>query len=102
MWNVEVALLTPTDKFETDKIGNKIPVFDEEVILAYEKEISRNEFYIAGQSDIEITKQIVIHPFEYNGQKKLCIDGEEFSVIRSYKISNEELELTLRVKGANK
>lgn len=102
MWDLEVTLLTPSGKFEKDKIGNKIPIFNKVDILAKENEISRSEFYFAGQAEIEITKQIIVHPFEYDNQKTLLIDNDEFSVIRSYKISNEELELTLKLKGGNK
>lgn len=102
MWETEVVLLTATDEFTKDKIGNKVPVFKEELILATEKQISRNEFYSAGQNEIEISKQIIVHPFEYSNQKTLKIEGALYSVVRSYKLNNEELELILKVKAGNK
>lgn len=101
MWDVEVVLFTVTDKFTKDKIGNKIPIFKEETILATEKEISRNEFYRAGQNEIEISKQVIVHPFEYSNQKTVKIEGILYSVVRSYKVNNEELELTLKEKIGN-
>ena len=94
LFDLEVILLTENG-FTRDKIGNKIPTYDELVILASELPITRNEYYTAGQNNIELARAIIVHPFEYDGQKLIEIDNTTYSVTRAYKINNEEIELYL-------
>ena len=96
-WDLEVSLLQ-VDGYTTNKIGDKVPKYKAIDLLAYEKPITRGELIIAGQSNITITKIIVIHPFEYSNEELLEIEGVRYQVISSYKISNEELELKLKSK----
>lgn len=96
-WDLEVSLLQ-VDGYSTNKIGDKVPKYKAIELLAYEKPITRGELIIAGQSNITITKIIVIHPFEYSNEELLEIEGVRYQVISSYKISNEELELKLKSK----
>ena len=96
-WDLEVSLLQ-VDGYTTNKIGDKVPKYKAIELLAYEKPITRGELIIAGQSNIQISKIVVIHPFEYSNEELLEIDGVRYQVISSYKISNEELELKLKSK----
>ena len=96
-WDLEVSLLQ-VDGYSANKIGDKVPKYKSIDLLAYEKPITRGELIIAGQSNITITKIIVIHPFEYSNEELLEIEGVRYQVVSSYKISNEELELKLRSK----
>lgn len=96
-WDLEVSLLQ-VDGYTTNKIGDKVPKYKAIELLAYEKPITRGELIIAGQSNITITKIIVIHPFEYSNEELLEIEGVRYQVVSSYKISNEELELKLKSK----
>ena len=96
-WDLEVSLLQ-VDGYSTNKIGDKVPKYKAVGLLAYEKPITRGELIIAGQSNIQISKIVVIHPFEYSNEELLEIDGVRYQVISSYKISNEELELKLKSK----
>ena len=96
-WDLEVSLLQ-VDGYTTNKIGDKVPKYKAIDLLACEKPITRGELIIAGQSNITITKIIVIHPFEYSNEELLEIEGVRYQVVSSYKISNEELELKLKSK----
>lgn len=100
MWDKEVILIS-IDGYEEqrDKIGNRQPKYKRETVLGIEKPVPRTEFYVAGQVNIKVSKLIVVHPFEYNNQKIVEIDNINYSVVRSYQYSNEEIELTLEVKG---
>ena len=96
-WDLEVSLLKVSGETK-NKIGDKVPTYEKVELFAYEKPITRGELIIAGQSNITITKIIVIHGFEYSNEELLEIDGVRYQVISSYKISNEELELKLKSK----
>ena len=94
LFDVEIALLTENG-FTRDKIGNKIPTYAKNALLARELPITRNEYYTAGQNNIELARAIIVHPFEYEGQKLVEIDNTTYSVTRTYKRNNEEIELYL-------
>ena len=96
-WDLEVSLLKVSGETE-NKIGDKIPTYEKVEILAFEKPITRGELIIAGQSNITITKIIVIHPFEYSNEELAEIDGIKYQIVNVYKISNEEIELKLKSK----
>ena len=96
-WDLEVSLLKASGETK-NKIGDKVPTYEKVELFAYEKPITRGELIIAGQSNIQISKIVVIHGFEYSNEELLEIDGVRYQVISSYKISNEELELKLKSK----
>ena len=98
MWDLEVSLLAEDGYVQEKGKINKTIKYSETELLAYEKQIGRAELYYAGQSNIELTKIIVIHAFEYDNQQLVKIDGIVYQVINTYKISNEELELKLKAK----
>ena len=98
MWDLEIALLAEDGYTQEKGKINKTVKYSETELLAYEKQIGRSELYYAGQSNIELTKIIVIHAFEYDNQQIVKIDGIVYQVINTYKISNEELELKLKAK----
>ena len=94
LFDLEIILLTENG-FKHDKIGNKIPTYAKNALLARELPITRNEYYTAGQNNIELARAIIVHPFEYDGQKLIEIDNTTYSVTRTYKRNNEEIELYL-------
>lgn len=98
MWDLEIALLAE-DGFTQEKGKiNKTVKYKEIELLAYEKSINRAELYYAGQSNVELTKIIVIHSFEYDNEQLVKIGNTYYQIINTYKISNEELELKLKSK----
>ena len=98
MWDLEVSLIAEDGYVQEKGKINKTVKYKETELLAFEKQISRSELYYAGQSNIELTKIIVIHAFEYEGQQLVKIDGLIYQVINTYKINNEQLELKLKAK----
>ncbi|WP_312185189.1 phage head closure protein [Pseudolactococcus raffinolactis] len=98
MWDLEVSLLQEDGYTQEKGKINKTIKYSETELLAYEKQIGRSELYYAGQSNIELTKIIVIHSFEYDNQQLVKIDGLIYQVINTYKINNEQLELKLKAK----
>ena len=98
MWDLEISLLAEDGYVQEKGKINKTIKYKETELLAYEKPIGRAELYYAGQSNTELTKIIVIHSFEYDGQQLVKIDGLTYQVMNTYKISNEQLELKLKAK----
>lgn len=98
MWDLEVSLLAEDGYVQEKGKINKTIKYKETELLAFEKQIGRAELYYAGQSNIELTKIIIIHAFEYDNQQLVKIDGIVYHVINTYKISNEQLELKLKAK----
>ena len=98
MWDLEITLLAEDGYVQEKGKINKTVKYSETELLAFEKQIGRSELYYAGQSNIELTKIIVIHAFEYDNQQLVKIGGIVYQVINTYKISNEQLELKLKAK----
>ena len=98
MWDLEIVLLAEDGYVQENGKINKTVKYSETELLAYEKQIGRAELYYAGQSNIELTKIIVIHAFEYSNEQLVKIDGIVYQVVNTYKINNEQLELKLKAK----
>lgn len=92
-WDEEVTLIRNTG-FVSDALGQQTPVMKEETVFCYTKPVTRTEFYSAQQNDIQIAEIIVIHPYEYQGEKTVIFNDIQLSVIKHYKADAEELELT--------
>lgn len=97
-WDLEVSLLSEDGFIQEKGKLNKTVKYKEIELLAYEKSINRAELFYAGQSNIELTKIIVIHSFEYSDEQLVKIDDKYYQIINTYKISNEEIELKLKAK----
>lgn len=97
-WDLEVSLLSEDGYVQEKGKLNKTTKYKEIELLGYEKSINRAELYYAGQSNIELTKIIVIHAFEYSDEQLVKINNTYYQIINTYKISNEEIELKLKSK----
>jgi len=92
-WDDEVTLLG-AGSFKEDALGQQIPVQKETVVCCNRRPVSRQEFYLAGQNDIQVSEILVIHPYEYGGENLVLFRGKKMRVVKTYEISMEELELT--------
>ncbi|WP_339012649.1 phage head closure protein [Lactococcus garvieae] len=97
MWDEEVILVL-ADGFTVDSLGQQIPNIKKTTVLGFEKPMNRSEFYQAGQSGIELSHTLIIHPFEYNNEQQVIFRDKLLTVVRSYRANNEELELICRQK----
>lgn len=79
-----------------DALGQQIegtPV--ETVILCAEKSIGYREFYAAAAEGIRPEIAVVIHRYEYSGQRVVKYKSILYKVLRTFATSTEEMELTL-------
>lgn len=86
---------------EKDEIEQDIEVPTYTTILCTLKSIGRNEFYSAAQAGLRPSITFVIHKYEYEGQKRIRFEGQEYKVLRTYSEDFEELELICERVGAN-
>ncbi|MDU6297201.1 hypothetical protein [Clostridium celatum] len=103
MWN-DICYLGKVVKKENE-IGDLVEtiIYDDEV-YCNEKSIKASEFYQAQSVGMkpELTLEIML--VDYNKEKYVRYDDgfgeEEYTVLRTYKISSEKMQLTL-IKGVN-
>lgn len=88
----ELTLIKKT--FESDLIGNQIEKTQESIVFCEVKSISRTEFYQAAQSGMKPQAAFIIYGFEYDNQESVRHNGIEYKVIKTYKINDNDLELT--------
>ncbi len=92
-WDEKVILISSSG-YEEDEIGQQVPIEVEQEIWCCKEKVSRNEFYLAGQNNMEVSEILIVHPYEYEGQRYIRFRGKKLKVIKTYPISMEELELT--------
>ena len=92
-WDEKVVLIS-SNGYEEDEIGQQVPIEVEQEIWCCKEQVSRNEFYLAGQNNMEISEILIVHPYEYEGQRYIRFHEKKLKVVKTYQISAEELELT--------
>lgn len=99
MWS-NVCYLGVLKEF-TNEVGDTIEsiTYDDE-IYCNEKSIKASEFYQAQAVGMkpEVTLEIMLA--DYNKEKYVKYEEEEYTVLRTYKTSSERISLTL-VRGVN-
>lgn len=88
----ELTLIDET--YTDDDIGNQVPEEIETVILCGRKSVGRTEFYKAAVTGLRPDVILVVHGYEYAGQKKCIFEGSTYKIIRTYEVDFEEVELT--------
>ena len=84
-----------------DEIGNQIPIEKKVPILCGKKSVGRTEFYNAAANDLKPEIVFEIHGYEYNNQTEVEFNGKRYTIIRTYEVDFENLELTCEVKRSN-
>lgn len=97
MWNHEITLIAKkiTGK---DKLKQNITEEVKTVLLCRKKSITRSEFYQANQAGIRPSLVVDIHSFEYDNQELAEFEGERYSILKTYLVDLETLELTMTEK----
>lgn len=81
-------------RFESDEIGNQIPIETKAEVFAKKESAYGDEFYAAGQAGIKAKYTFIVNRADYNGEAEVEYNGERYSVYRLYeKKRSEEIEL---------
>ena len=100
-WDEQVQLITYQNAISAEGVSKKTKVPCAPIFCQI-KSVPGVEFYRAGQSGLKPSAIIVIHPFEYSGESELLHDEKYYTIIRSFKTSEDELELTCEEKLGEK
>lgn len=76
-----------------DSIGQETTTETETVIQADLSSVVRNEFYQAAQAGLKPERVFLVHEFEYGGQKLVKFDGKRYSVIRTYTVEKDGMQM---------
>ncbi|HWQ31101.1 MAG TPA: phage head closure protein [Negativicutes bacterium] len=98
-YDYEVTLIKQI--YTKDSNGNQIPAVTEDKFLCGKKSTSRSEFYNAAAAGLRPELILVVHAYEYAGQKAIIFEGIRYKVVRTYATGIEEVELTCERDGAN-
>ncbi|ALX50465.1 phage head closure protein [Lentibacillus amyloliquefaciens] len=99
MYNHELILIRTETEY--DDIGNPIKVEEKNPVLCQVNSIGSNEFYDAAAQGLKPEIEFVVHGYEYFGEQVVEFEGVRYSVIRVYRESFEEIELTCERDIAN-
>lgn len=98
-YDYELTLIQKS--IEYDDIGNSTTIETEVSILCGKKSIGRNEFYDAATNGLKPVIIFQVHAYEYNGETEVEFEGKRYTVMKTYEVDFETLELTCEVKISN-
>lgn len=82
---------------ETKEHGEKVKTITfDKLIYCDEKSVKYSEFYQAQAKGFKPEIVLVTSQFDYNKEKYIQYNDEEYTIIRFYKVKNEKIELVLQ------
>lgn len=99
MWS-DICYLGETKEF-TNEYGDNIEEVEyDDYIFCNTLAIGMREFYQAQATGLKPEVKIEIKKIEYNNERYVKFEDEEYTVIRTYPANSEDIELTL-TRGVN-
>lgn len=92
MKNLSVARLIVETKHK-DATGQTIPSISEKEVLGCLSSVYQKEFYQAEQSGIRSEFVFETSAFDYNGEEKIKIGENVYSIYRTFKKGTDKIEL---------
>lgn len=93
-------LLFPVITITKDELGQveEGEVFSRQVFCK-KKSVPQSEFFQAGQSNIKASHILIVHVWDYQGERKVKYRDKEYSIYRTYERDDEKIELYCEVKA---
>lgn len=85
--------------YETDEIGQKVPVETETEVFCSISSVSGSEWFEAGRNGIKPEIKVSMFCHDYKGERIVELDGIRYSVYRTYQAKHEVIELYLEKKA---
>ena len=90
-WGEVLKLISYTTA--TNDIGDSIETKTERQIFANKTSVKRSEFYQAQMVGLKPELVFEVKLIDYEGEKKLSYEDEEYHIIRTYQKNSEDIEL---------
>lgn len=100
MWDEECYLGSYIERVNDNGDPIKEIKYNDESIFCNEKSVKYSEFYQAQSIGMKPEIVLEVKIADYNKEKYVMYDNQEYTVLRTYKTSSENIELTL-VRGVN-
>ena len=79
--------------YESDEIGNQIPVTDRKKVYCSVCSVTQSEFYAAGSSGLHPAYKMTMFRHDYSGEELVEYGEKTYHVYRTYMKNSEEIEL---------
>lgn len=86
---------------QQDKYGVQSPSETKTQVFCRVRSVSASEFYTAGQQGYKPEYRIAVLAAEYNGEQVVEYRGALYSVVRTYNLNEDYVELTVERQAGN-
>lgn len=94
MVDTEITLIRPTERYQDAEGVWRTQDENERTILARMDDVSRAEFYAAGQEGMRAEFRFIVAPIEYEGEAVCEWNGKRYAIYRNYHVpGTDDLEL---------
>jgi hypothetical protein len=76
------------------EISNTV-TYSESYIFCKKKSVRQSEFYQAAVTDYKPSIVLIVKTADYSGEKYVNFNNEEFTVIRTFQTTEEDIEIVL-------
>lgn len=88
---VDFSLLSET--ISKDEMGQTIRTPKERELIGTQKSVYQNEYYKAEQAGLRPQGIIEVSSFDYEGESKLKLGSDTFTIYRTFKVGTDRIEL---------
>lgn len=94
MVDTEIILIKPAARVQDATGVWRSTAEDKRTILARMDDVSRSEFFNAGQAGMRAEFRFIVNPIEYEGEDTLEWNGKRYAIYRHYNIpGTDDMEL---------
>lgn len=94
MVDTEITLIRPTERYRDADGVWRTRAETARTILARMDDVSRAEFFAAGQSGMRAEFRFIVNPIEYEGERLCAWNGWRYAIYRTYHVpGTDDLEL---------
>ena len=94
MIDTEITLIRPAERYRDDEGVWRDRGTEERTILARMDDVSRSEFFAAGQNGMRAEFRFIVNPIEYEGERLCTWNGKRYAIYRAYQVpGTDDLEL---------
>lgn len=97
IWSDEITLIglkEPEERVNSNGFANPM-IETKSTVFCNEKSIGYSEYFKSEQAGITLDAKVEVHSVDYDNQKIAIFNGKRCSILKTYKINDDVIELTL-------